>query len=140
MAIEIARSFDAKQVNEIIHAAFGFELPQNMFVANGENYCLVGEHGAMLFGLTKPGVYSVLSAVKPNGYGAWAVEFGKETAAWMFANTDATRLWATVTPATRKALVTMKAALDVKVEKASGELTTVSITKEKWSKANAVPA
>lgn len=135
--MEISRTYDFEAVNKMVRAAFGAPLDQEKFVSNPDNIVLLGEHGAMLYGMTKPGVYSVLSAVKPQGAGEWAVEFGRATAEWMFANTDAVRLWATVTEENKRALVTMKAALDCEIEQ-SGPFRVASITRERWSKSHAV--
>jgi hypothetical protein len=135
--MEITRTYDFEVVNKMVRAAFGAPIDQEKFVSNPDNVVLLGEHGAMLYGLTKPGIYSVLSAVMPQGAGKWAADFGRATAEWMFANTDADRLWATVTEDNKRALATMKAALDVEIEQ-SGPFRVASISRKRWSNRHAV--
>lgn len=130
--MEITRTFDIETINQIVYEAFGEKRDMAKWLSCPDNYALLGEHGAMLFGMSKPRSYSVTSAVKPVGAGKWAVDFGKATTEWMFANTDAKRLWATVAPENKRALVTMKAALNAKVEQ-SGPFRIASITRTRWS-------
>lgn len=130
--MEITRTKDAEAVNAIVCEAFGRPIDQSKFLASDDNYALVGAHGVMLFGRSKPGRYGAVSAVKPSGQGQWAVEFIRAATAWMFTQTDATRLWAAVTGNNKRAIVAMKAAINVDVER-SGDLSIASITKDRWS-------
>lgn len=130
--MEITRTHDAELVNRILSEAFGTPIDHTKVIEDEANYVLVGAHGAMLFAFTKPGLYSVTSAVTQMGHGQWAVEFGRATTAWMFEHTEAERLWASVTEANKRAIVTMKAAIDCDVER-SGPLSIASITRERWS-------
>ena len=58
-------------------------------VANESNVLLMGEHGGCLCFCPQPGIYEVHTQVLPSGRGAWALDFVRAGASWMFTHTDA---------------------------------------------------
>ncbi len=63
--------------------------PQLMMTSN---VCLMSEHGGCFFFRLMQGIYEVHTQVLPAGRGAWAKNFTREAAHWMFTHTEAFEL------------------------------------------------
>jgi hypothetical protein len=94
----IARDFSADAINAVLNdplvrpdVADMSVGPLNISEAvdNTNNVLLMGAHGGMLFFQIFPGLYEVHTQVLRPGRGAWAAEFAKAAARWMYTRTDA---------------------------------------------------
>lgn len=96
--IEIERHTTAAAINAVLNdptvrpwvadAAEGV-LDVSRLATNPANYVLMGEHGGCAFVQLLPGVYEVHTQIRAAGRGAWAAEFSRAVAHWMFTRTDA---------------------------------------------------
>lgn len=61
-------------------------------IANPNNVCLIGRHGAFMCFKVLPARYEVHTQVLPEGRGQWAAEFAQAGARYMFCATDAVEI------------------------------------------------
>lgn len=140
----ITRTHDADAVNAVMSEAFGERMDFSRYcerdgVPVENNYVLIGEHGCMIFGGGKPGTYALIMGITPAGRGAWASSFVENALNYMFTQTDATHLWATVASERRDVIMQAAQATGIEIEH-TDKLSFASVSKDRWSAAHAVPA
>lgn len=132
----IERTHDKDRVNAIMKSAFADEVDFSRYAEDEAHHVLVGEHGCMVFGKTKPGIYSLTMGIKEEGRGAWATSFVENALNYMFTQTDAERLWATVLKERRDVIMLAAHATGIEIEH-TDKFSFASVTKERWTNAHA---
>ena len=129
--MKIYRTADAAVVNAIMSDAFGTPMDFTTQAADPGNFAIVGEHGCMLFGYSKPGIYALTMGIREEGKGAWANKFVREVLAYMFTETDAKRLWSMVVKENKHVIALAAQAPGIKIEH-NNTHSFASVTKEDW--------